>query len=74
MITRDRDQGAAFVRDNMNGGLVIKAVCRKDGSIRCQMEEGHSYLLKEPDFELLSRLGFKPRFKNQEVTSKKGAE
>lgn len=63
LITKDRDQGAAFMRDNMNGGLVVKAVVRKDGSIRYQMECGHSYLIKERDREFLSRFDFRPKFK-----------
>jgi hypothetical protein len=57
---------ADFMRDNTNGGLVVKAVCRKNGSIRYQMEEGHSYLLKERDLDVLSRYHFKPRFKTEQ--------
>jgi len=53
---------AEFMRDNTSGGLVTKSVCRKDGSIRYTMEEGHSYLLKESDLDTLSRYNFKPRF------------
>ena len=54
-----------FMRDNTTGGLVVKAVQRKNGDIRYQMEAGHSYLLKDADIETLSRYNFKPRFRNK---------
>ena len=62
------DCAATFMRDNTTGGLVVKAIVRKDGKIRYKMEEGHSYLLDEAGLDVLSRYGFQPRFKSTQST------
>lgn len=67
-------EAATFMRDNISGGLVVSANCRKDGKIRYKMEAGHSYLMTEADIETLSRYNFKPRFKSTDSAKEPGRE
>ncbi|MBO9428021.1 hypothetical protein [Sulfitobacter sp. R18_1] len=66
-MTEPLKSATHFMRDNTNGGLVAKAVLRKDGSIRYKMKEGHSYLLNEEQQAVLSRYSFEPRFEKPEA-------
>jgi hypothetical protein len=63
----EMSEAAKFMRDNTNGGLVVKETNLKGGSVRIDMEEGHSYTLDTDDLKMLDRYNFKPRTKFQEV-------
>ena len=60
------DSAVEFMRDNTNGGLIVRSFVRRDGCIRYTMAEGHSYLIDADGIETLSRYGFTPRFKKTE--------
>jgi len=58
------NRAAHFVRDNVSGTLVLSGNVRKDGSLRYTMDNDTTYVLSLKEQELLHRLNFKPRFKN----------